>query len=171
MAARGRFIVLCGSSGCFTYEVDNTGFFTARSFGYTSLPSLSVDSPIAHVGQKSLNFGGKIEVPSEPFWDGGLGSYRVQFDVTWMVGVRLGNAIRNVWTPLVLATASGSNVAGPLSTDLAKVPHDWVGTIFGTITLPAVATPMIRWKSTGRSEMKHSVPGVYADGGGTGDGH
>jgi len=137
VAARGRFLyVMCGSSGCFTYEVDNTGFFTAHTFGYTSLPSLSVVSPIGHVGQKSLNFGGKIEVPSEPFWDEELGGYRVQYDVTWMVGVRLGNAIRNVWTPLVLATVTGYVGTWNFGTDLNKVPNDWVGMITGRITLP-----------------------------------
>jgi len=138
VAARGRFIyVMCGSSGCFTYVVDNAGAFTAYTFGYTSLPSLSVVSPIPHVGQKNLNFGGKIEVPSEPFWDEVLGSYRIRFDVTWMVGVRLGNAIRNVWTPLVLATVTGYVGTWAAGTDLDKVPDDWVGMITGTITLPA----------------------------------
>lgn len=144
VAARGRFLyVLCGSSGSFTFTCPDNGLLWIewKPFGYTTLPSLSVDSPIAHVGQKSLNYGGKIEVPSEAFWDEELGSYRVQFDVTWMVGVRLGNAIRNVWTPLVLATVTGYVGTANFGTDLDKVPDDWVGTITGRITLPASGHP------------------------------
>ncbi|HPZ85784.1 MAG TPA: hypothetical protein PLR82_05430, partial [Bacillota bacterium] len=61
----------------------------------------------------------------------------------WMVGVRLGNAIRNVWTPLVLATVTGYVGTWNFGTDLDKVPDDWVGTITGRITLPASDHPYL----------------------------
>ena len=145
VAARGRFLyVLCGSSGSFTFTCRDYGVLWAAwaPFGYTSLPSLSVDSKIQHVGRKSLGHDSKIEIQTEPFWvDEPDEGYRIVLEGVWMVGVRLGNAIRNVWTPLVLATVTGYVGTWNFGTDLDKVPNDWVGTITGTITLPESGHP------------------------------